>query len=126
MIDFRPNAFDITDLSQPARQALYAAIMLGLQHGDLNPYAVPIETFIRLAGLPSTMTSAELRTLMKECTKALGLLDPEDPEDDDEDTPTFSCPVFMLVAMLNGEVVFQLSHPILRLSERGVKRLLPL
>lgn len=63
-----------------------------------------------------------MRELLTECTKALGLLEPDESEDDD--VLEASCPVFQYLAVHNDEVVYRLFSPIYSLSALELGHLL--
>lgn len=123
MIHFHPNALDTHRLGSPAKRILHAAIELGIEQGEGRPHRLSIEELLRLTGLPPAARPL-MRDLLTECTKALGLLEPDDSEDDD--VLEASCPVFQYLAVHNNEVVYRLFSPIYGLSAFELHHLLAL
>lgn len=125
MTDFHPNAFDTTCLSESAKRILRTLILLGLQRGTEGVLTVSIETLGAAAGLDHFESSASsIRGLLGECVKALMLLNPND--DDGEEAPEASCPVFLAVGLIDDQVFFELDRPVYRLSVRELDGLLPM
>lgn len=127
MIHFHPNGLDTSSLSQPAKQLLHAAILLGLQQGDQKTHVVLKFDLLRKAGLEPAATAQQMKALLVECTKALGLFDSEKVTADQErdDVLDASCPVFQFVTLFDGEVSYRLERPIYTLSEQDLNHLLP-
>lgn len=123
MIYFHPNALDTSDLGDPAKRLLHTMMAIGIELGESDHHRVEAEELLQLADLPRESRSL-LRDLLIECTKALGLLEPED--DSDDDALEASCPVFQYVAQDHDEVIYRLWRPIYGLSASELKRLLPL
>lgn len=125
MTDFHPNAFDTDCLSESAKRILRILILQGLQRGTGGTLTVSIETLGAAAGLNQLESSASsIRALLAECAKALTLLNPNDR--DGEDAPEASCPVFLAVRLIDGQVFFELDRPVYSLSMSELDDLLPM
>lgn len=125
MTDFHPNAFDTDCLSEPAKRILRTLILLGIQRGTGGTLTVSIETLGAAAGLDQFESSASsIRALLGGCVKALTLLNPND--DDGEEAPEASCPVFLAVRLIDDQVFFELNQPVYSLSMRELDGLLPM
>lgn len=126
MIYFHPNGLETSSLSEPARQLLHTAILLGLQQGDHKTHVVLAVDLLRKAGLESAEAASPVKALLIECTKALGLFDSEKvvADQDDNDVPDASCPVFQFVTLFDGEVSYRLERPIYTLTEQNLNRLI--
>lgn len=123
MIYFHPNALDTSDLGDPAKRLLHAMVAIGIELGESDHHRVAAEELLRRAELPRESRSL-MRDLLIECTKALGLLEPDD--DSDDDALEASCPVFQYVAQDHDEVIYRMFRPIYELSASELQRLLPL
>jgi hypothetical protein len=123
MIYFHPNALDTSDLGDPAKRLLLTMMSIGIELGESDHHRVEAEELLRRANLPRESRSL-MRDLLIECTKALGLLEPEDYSDDD--ALEASCPVFQYVAQDHDEVIYRMCWPIYGLSASELQRLLPL
>lgn len=123
MIYFHPNALDTSDLGDPAKRLLHTMMAIGIELGERDHHRVEAEELLRRAELPRDSRS-QMRDLLIECTKALGLLEPE--HDSDDDALDASCPVFQYVAQDHDEVIYRLWRPIYGLSASELQRLLPL
>lgn len=124
MIYFHPNALDTSDLGDPAKRLLHAMMAIGIELGESDHHRVAAEELLRRADLPREGRSI-MRALLIECTKALGLLEP-DGDNDDDDALEASCPVFQYVAQDHNEVIYRMCRPIYGLSASELQRLLPL
>lgn len=62
--------------------------------------------------------------MLGECVKALTSLNPND--DDGEEAPEASCPVFRAVRLIDDQVFFELDRPVYRLSIHELDDLLPM
>lgn len=125
MTDFHPNAFDTDCLSESAKRILRALILLGIQRGTGGTLTVSIETLGAAAGLDQFESSASsIQALLAECAKALTLLNPNNQ--DDEEVPEASCPVFLVVRLIDDQVFFELDRPVYSLSMRELDDLLPM
>ncbi|MGV2896696.1 hypothetical protein ACNPPY_12950 [Achromobacter sp. AGC78] len=123
MIYFHPNALDTSDLDDPAKRLLHTMMAIGIEIGESDHHRVEAEELLRRADLPRESRSL-MRSLLIECTKALGLLEPD--ADSDDDALEASCPVFQYVAQDHDEVIYRLWRPIYGLSASELQRLLPL
>lgn len=123
MIYFHPNALDTSDLGDPAKRLLHAMMAIGIELGESDHHRVAAEELLRRADLPRESRSL-MRDLLIECTKALGLLEPDG--DNDDDALEASCPVFQYVAQDHNEVIYRMCRPIYGLSASELQRLLPL
>jgi len=125
MTDFHPNAFDTDCLSESAKRILRTLILLGIQRGTGGTLKVSIETLGAAAGLDQFESSASsIRALLAECATALTLLNPTD--EDGEEAPDASCPVFRAVRLIDDQVFFELDWPVYSLSMRELDGLLPI
>lgn len=61
---------------------------------------------------------------LAECAKAPTLLNPSNQ--DDEEAPEASCPVFLAVRLIDDQVFFELDRPVYSLSMRELDDLLPM
>ncbi len=123
MIYFHPNALDTSDLGDPAKRLLRTMMAIGIELGESDHHCVEAEELLRQADLPRESRSL-MRDLLIECTKALGLLEPDD--DSDDEALEASCPVFQYVAQDHDEVIYRMWRPIYGLSASELQRLLPL
>jgi hypothetical protein len=123
MIYFHPNALHTSDLGDPAKRLLHAMMAIGNELGESDHHRVAAEELLRRADLPRESRSL-MRDLLIECTKALGLLEPDG--DNDDDALEASCPVFQYVAQDHNEVIYRMCRPIYGLSASELQRLLHL
>ncbi|MFY2840868.1 hypothetical protein ACOTJF_04115 [Achromobacter ruhlandii] len=125
MTDFHPNAFDTSSLSESAKRILRTLILLGLQRGTGGTLAVSIETLSAAAGLDQVERSVfSIKELLAQSMMALALLIPSDDEDDE--APEASCPIFRAVRLIDDQIFFELSLPVYSLSMRELDDLLPI
>jgi len=96
---------------------------IGIELGESDHHRVEAEELLRRADLPRESRSL-MRDLLIQCTKALGLLEPDD--DSNDDALEASCPVFQYVAQDHDEVIYRMFRPIYGLSASELQRLLPL